>query len=411
MPRACPHCSAALPEVADAYCPQCRGELPTAEPEAPPLPLAPPPEPLVPAPGFRGALCALTPRAYVTLALIALNVAMFARVLAAGVPSIDPLPEDVSRFGAVTGREVVYNWWAALLHSAFVHFGVFHLVLNLLALATVGVLAERVLGNRAFVVAYVASALGSSLASLLWNWDAVLTGASGAVCGAFGAILGALAVQRRSVPPGTRAVLTWYAVGFVAYNVALALLVPYASFAAHVGGLLFGFVLGALMNRPLTRAGAAGRGGRVFVGALVAVLLVAASVWLVTVVRPGPIPAMTEMYGATHLEMKIGDRIGALLERLSARQLAPETVAAAITNELLPEWRAQRERVARTSAPRELEEELKMTVEYMRMRERAWEAMALGLRTRDRAELARAEELHQIADEFKALIRGKPAAP
>ena len=57
----------------------------------------------------------------------------------------------------------------------------------------VGPLVERLPGNVGFAVVYLPSALGASLASMGWDPSVVSAGASGAVFGVNGALLGFLA--------------------------------------------------------------------------------------------------------------------------------------------------------------------------------------------------------------------------
>jgi DASS family divalent anion:Na+ symporter len=72
------------------------------------------------------------------------------------------------------------QWWR-LLTAAFLHFGLTHLLMNVIILWQIGKLTERLFGHVGFTVAYVLAAVGASLAGLLWNPMAVSAGASGAV--------------------------------------------------------------------------------------------------------------------------------------------------------------------------------------------------------------------------------------
>ncbi len=115
----------------------------------------------------------------VTYALIAVNVVMF--VLQMAVPGLQS--ELVLRPYAVADGE-----WYRLLTSAFLHYGVPHLLFNMWALYVVGPPLEMALGRLRFFGLYALSALGGSvLVYLLSSPMAATAGASGAVFGLFGA--------------------------------------------------------------------------------------------------------------------------------------------------------------------------------------------------------------------------------
>jgi len=70
-----------------------------------------------------------------------------------------------------------------LFASMFLHYGLFHLVSNLLALLMVGAAVERQCGGAAVVFVFLFAGLAGGLASLRWAPQAGSVGASGAVFG------------------------------------------------------------------------------------------------------------------------------------------------------------------------------------------------------------------------------------
>lgn len=399
MSRACPHCSAALPDFTDAYCPHCNGELPPELRGLAPEPPAPVPQPN-PTVEFVQALRALTPRVVVTPVLVLLNVLVFVVMTASGADAMDPKSDDLVNWGANFGPQTLDGEWWRLLSAAFVHIGAVHLGFNMLVLAGIGSMVERMLGSAAFALVYVASALGGSLASLLWNPVLVSAGASGAVFGAFGALLGVLLVQRRSVPPAAHALLKQNGIGFLGYNLVFGLLLPNVDFAAHIGGLAFGFVLGALTSRPLTAEGAAGRRARVFAGGWVATVLVVGFALLVATVRTSATAAVRELQQFEQLERRVIERYNAAYDKLTRGELQEAALLDLLAREMVPDWRAQRERLATyTDAPGDLGEHVAAVVEYMRLRERGWEELVAAARTNDPPRAERAHALQRQADE------------
>lgn len=139
--------------------------------------------------------------------------------------------------------------WYRLLTSAFLHFGFPHLVNNMVMLVCLGSYLERALGKIKYIIFYLVAAVGSSLASLgimLYTGDiAVSAGASGAIFGIIGALLYMLIRNR-----GRFADLTM--VRFL-LMIGLSLYYGFSSTgvdnAAHVGGLVIGFILGIILYR------------------------------------------------------------------------------------------------------------------------------------------------------------------
>ena len=87
-----------------------------------------------------------------------------------------------------------------MLTCAFLHFGIIHLAFNMWVLWQLGDLVERLVGNIGFLVLYIISGVGGSLASLLWNPMVISAGASGAVFGVGGALMGFILLRRDTIP-------------------------------------------------------------------------------------------------------------------------------------------------------------------------------------------------------------------
>ncbi|HDR9499541.1 rhomboid family intramembrane serine protease [Burkholderia cepacia] len=156
-----------------------------------------------------------------------------------------------------------------LLTSAFLHGGWLHLALNLYMLIVLGTVLERAGGSLRFGVAYLLSALGGSLLSALWSGHhevsamqvafgivmptsgirpVVSVGASGALMGLAGAAA-ALALHRRA-DRGRDAgvVINLGAVAqVIAINLASGFFISGIDQAAHLGGVVTGFVAGWIL--------------------------------------------------------------------------------------------------------------------------------------------------------------------
>ena len=181
---------------------------------------------------------------------------------------------DLMRFGAMlVSLEDTRAEPLRLLSAVFVHIGVLHVLMNMLGLASVGRVVEPGVGTARFVVAYLtcgvlgfATNLGVDVLFPHAGVAPVLTaGASGAVFGVMGMLLGWL-VQRRDRRWKATAVQTAF------YAVIVNLMGFSINNGAHLGGLFCGVALGFYFAaRPRPRSLMLANVGAV-VGLLLAVL-------------------------------------------------------------------------------------------------------------------------------------------
>ena len=147
-----------------------------------------------------------------------------------------------------------------LLTSAFLHYGLTHILFNMWALYIVGPPLEMALGRLRFGALYFLSALGGSvLVYLASALNAATAGASGAVFGLFGAMF----VVGRKLNMDVR-----FVVVIIALNLAFTFVIPLISsqnisWQGHIGGLVTGAAVAAAFayapraRRDLVQAGAA----------------------------------------------------------------------------------------------------------------------------------------------------------
>lgn len=138
------------------------------------------------------------------------------------------------------GPLVKQGAYATLLTSAFLHFGIVHLLVNMYALLVMGMVMERLLGTVRFGAVYCVSAITGSLLSLVVHPNVVSAGASGAIFGIGGAML-ALGLRRANVlPKNLMKILGRGTFPFFAYNLVFGLVIPGINLVAHTGGALGG---------------------------------------------------------------------------------------------------------------------------------------------------------------------------
>ena len=130
---------------------------------------------LRPRPGFR-----------FTQLLLALNLAVFALMVASGLGVMEFGTADLIRWGGGYGPATRAGEWWRLLTGAFVHAGLLHLLHTLWALGFAGWALERVAGGRRLALVYGLAVVASGLASLWWMPQGLRVGASGGIMGLYG---------------------------------------------------------------------------------------------------------------------------------------------------------------------------------------------------------------------------------
>lgn len=169
-------------------------------------------------------------------------------------------PATLSVMGELNTNAVLYaHQYSRMFTALFLHYGVLHLLFNLMALFVLGPPLEEEIGTALLVIVYLISGLGSSatvvgLAALHWSPPVEVVGASGCIMGIVGAWAGLLLRQREDMLAGQRlrSILTIVALQFV-----FDLTTREISLTAHLGGLVTGFLIGLVL--PLRRPKASAR--------------------------------------------------------------------------------------------------------------------------------------------------------
>jgi rhomboid protease GluP len=186
----------------------------------------------------------------VTQAIFGINVAVFIAMALAGVSMLDnPSWQDLVHWGANFGPLTVSGQWWRLLTCIFVHGGLLHIAFNMWCLWDLGRLAESVYGHWTFALVYLIAGLSASLASLIWNPVILSVGASGAIFGIAGALIASFYLGEFSLPRAAMTGMLRSVVVFVGYNLFFGAVIARTDNAAHIGGLLMGLLLGALIAK------------------------------------------------------------------------------------------------------------------------------------------------------------------
>jgi membrane associated rhomboid family serine protease len=154
--------------------------------------------------------------------------------------------------------------WYRLVTAMFLHYGVLHLLMNMYALWILGRELEAVLGRLRFVGLYLLAGLGGNVAAYLFSApNAATAGASTAVFGLMAAVFVVLKRLHRDVAP---------IVPIIVINVIFTFAVTGISVAGHLGGLVAGAIVAAILAYAPAKVRNAVQGAGL--GAVFVVLLV-----------------------------------------------------------------------------------------------------------------------------------------
>lgn len=182
-----------------------------------------------------------------TTALIVINVGFFFILSLIGMTEDSMFMLDHGAMFVpyiVSGHE-----YYRLFTSLFLHFGISHLLNNMVMLGALGWNLELETGRIKFLIIYFVSGLGGNLLSLYLDIKAnemvVSAGASGAVFGLMGALLCVVLKNHGRVGRLTNRGLLF----MVALSLYFGLTSSGVDNAAHIGGLVCGFITAAVLYR------------------------------------------------------------------------------------------------------------------------------------------------------------------
>ena len=366
---------------------------------------------------FGKVMAMLGRRAHVTPSIIAINAAVFLIMLAAGADLMNPNPAIHIQFGSNFGPLTWTGQEWRLLTSAFLHFGLLHIVLNMFALYQAGGLVERLFGSTRFALIYLLSALSGSVASGWWDPLRNSAGASGAIFGVYGALLAFMAVRRVDIPPSMLKSISNSALVFCLYSLVIGAAHPLIDNACHVGGLLGGFISGAILARPFNiEARAARQPARL----LVAVLAIGLPLtWMAqSLVAPGGRYAASlqfnrEIMDFGPIEARLVRKHADLLTVRPDVRVDRLEIAKRLRDEVLLPWREASKPILQSPviSPKDPQAARLQAAwrDYLLARERALALRVLALQTGDESDESRAvaadQRLGQTLNTLNALMR------
>lgn len=191
-------------------------------------------------------------KSYVTGILIAVNVIYFLYLEIAG--SSEDILFMLNHGAMYAPAVLIGKEYYRLLTAMFMHFGIDHIINNMIVLFALGDNLERALGHIKYLIFYLICGIGSNAISMILSGvesGAVSAGASGAIFGVVGGLLYAVSVNRgRLEDLSTRQLVV-----MIALSLYLGFTESGVDNVAHISGLLLGIIFGIVLYRKPKRYG------------------------------------------------------------------------------------------------------------------------------------------------------------
>ncbi|MGL5892091.1 MAG: rhomboid family intramembrane serine protease [Bacteroidia bacterium] len=184
---------------------------------------------------------------FFTPLLIYINVAVWVIMVISGANVFNPDVETLVNWGANYPPYTFGGQPWRLFTCTFLHIGVVHLVMNMVAIFQIGMYLEALIGRWRFLTFYILTGIIASAVSSWWHTEPlVAAGASGSAFGIVGFLLALLTT--RLLNSQFRQEFLSSMLLFVGYNLVYGLKGGVDN-AAHIGGLVSGLILGYI-NYP-----------------------------------------------------------------------------------------------------------------------------------------------------------------
>lgn len=196
-----------------------------------------------------------------TASLIALCVLAYTATLVGAVASSgDPLTTLTHSVWTLAGSEPILiklgalelthiwldNEWWRIASAGLLHGFLLHLVLNLLALGSLGDWVEHAWGSWRTVLIFTLSSISGCLASLVWCESNIVVGASAGALGLAGALLVARRFGPEPIQERLEPISSFSLTFLVLLCLGLGAVIPWIAQAGHIGGLAMGLLLGGI---------------------------------------------------------------------------------------------------------------------------------------------------------------------
>jgi rhomboid protease GluP len=350
---------------------------------------------------FGEALAARTRVPYVSLAILLLNTAVFALMV------VGPSPLDdratLVRWGGSLGPLTTNGEWWRLVTAAFVHAGVVHFVVDVVALAQAAVLVERIFGHVTLAGIYLTSAALATTIGLSGEPLAVTTGAAAPIFALYGLLValvvrGTLQRSPLTVPLYVLRRLAPAAAVFVLYY----MWANGAQWTAGLATFVIGFATGLALTRNVAERKPTAR--------RVLSLAATTATMAITIVTPlkGMTDARAHVARVFAVEEHTMSRYRAATEQFTRGTIKAQVLAQFIERSVVPELQsARRQLKAVAGVPRQQQPLIADADLYLRLRVESWVVRANALQKSNMRLLRNADEIERAS--LAALEKIRPA--
>lgn len=189
-----------------------------------------------------------------TPVIIYINFIVFFLMVFNGVHPLEPSAQDLHYWGGNLRISTITGEQWRLITSLFLHGGIIHLLFNMYALINIGGFLEKRLGKVKFLFIYITTGIFSSITSIAFNENIVSIGASGAIFGIYGLFLALLITKVLNIPEESRKNFITSILYFIGFNLFYGFTREGIDNAAHIGGLLSGFIIGWLFHPSIKKS-------------------------------------------------------------------------------------------------------------------------------------------------------------
>jgi rhomboid protease GluP len=162
--------------------------------------------------------------------------------------------QTLMAFGVKANAAIAQGQWWRFVTPVFIHIGWLHIIFNSYALWIVGPQVEKLYGSARFVILYVITGVAGVVGSYLFHPFSISAGASGAIFGLFGVLLVFGIRYRDAIPPFFKRAVGTGVLPVIVINLVIGFSISFVDNSAHIGGLLAGAALAAVI--PFQKPGA-----------------------------------------------------------------------------------------------------------------------------------------------------------
>lgn len=232
--RMCPNCRAFI-TTSDRVCPYCQVQVgPRAADKRNPGEI----------------LGGLIPQArFTTVVILILNTAFFVATSLYSMKTGSPENATLLLFGAKVPIAYMHGQWWRLIAAGFLHGGLVHILMNSWVLFDLGAEVEMVYGTSRLIVFYFVSTVTGFLLSAFVS-TGISIGASAGIFGLIGAMIAFGVTDKSALGSYAKALYIRWAI----YGLLIGVL-PFfpTDNAAHIGGVVGGFLTGYALRTPTAR--------------------------------------------------------------------------------------------------------------------------------------------------------------